>query len=38
MRPAIDRKARVWTVVLGPDGKLRAELDARRAAGLKLAA
>ena len=26
---SIDPKARVWTVRIGPDGKLRAELDAR---------
>jgi hypothetical protein len=25
----IDNKARVWTVTIGPDGKLRAELDPR---------
>ena len=25
----IDRKARVWAVTIGPDGKLRAELDAK---------
>lgn len=34
----IDRKARVWTVTLGRDGKLVAELDASRAARLKRAA
>ena len=34
----IDRKARVWTVTLGRDGKLVAELDARRVARLKRAA
>jgi hypothetical protein len=34
-RDMIDRKARVWTVTLGRDGKLVAELDARRAASLK---
>ena len=34
----IDRKARVWTVTLGPDGKLRWELDPERAAKLKIAA
>jgi hypothetical protein len=34
----IDRKARVWTVTLGPDGKLRAETDPKRLAALKLAA
>jgi hypothetical protein len=34
----IDRKARVWTVTLGADGKLVAELDSKRAARLKLAA
>jgi hypothetical protein len=34
----IDRKARVWTVTIGPEGKLVVELDARRAARLKLAA
>ena len=34
----IDRKARVWTVSLGADGKLVAEFDTRRAAQLKLAA
>ena len=32
------RKARVWTVTLGRDGKLAAELDAKRIAALKLAA
>jgi hypothetical protein len=30
----IHDKARVWTVTLGPDGKLRAELDPRRVAAL----
>ena len=25
----IDTKARVWTVTLGPDGKLQSELDPR---------
>jgi hypothetical protein len=34
----IDRKARVWIVTLGPDGKLVAELDPRRIAKLRLAA
>jgi hypothetical protein len=34
----IDHKARVWTVTLGPDGKLVAELDVSRAAKLKRAA
>ena len=34
----IDRKARVWTITLGRDGKLVAELDAGRAARLKRAA
>lgn len=37
-RDTIDRKARVWTVTLGRDGKLAAELDAKRIAALKLAA
>jgi hypothetical protein len=37
-RQAIDRKARVWTITLGADGKLVAELDPRRLASLKLAA
>lgn len=35
---SIDTKARVWTITLGKDGKLRAELDARRVALLKKAA
>jgi len=35
---SIDRKARVWTVTLGADGKLVAEPDRRRIARLKLAA
>ena len=30
----IDDKARVWTVMLGPDGKLKAELDPQRLAAL----
>ena len=34
----IDRKARVWTVTLGRDGKLVAKLDAKRVAALRLAA
>ena len=34
----IDRKARVWTITLGIDGKLVSELDAGRAARLKRAA
>jgi hypothetical protein len=34
----IDRKARVWTVTLGADGKLVAEVDATRVTRLKLAA
>ena len=34
----IDRKARVWTITLGRDGKLVAELDTRRIAALKRAA
>ena len=34
----IDRKARVWTITLGRDGKLVAELDASRAAKLERAA
>jgi hypothetical protein len=38
IRDTIDPKARVWTVTIGPDGKLRAELDPKRAARLKLAA
>jgi hypothetical protein len=33
-----DRKARVWTVTLGADGKLVAKLDPRRAAALNRAA
>jgi hypothetical protein len=37
-RDAIDPKARVWTITLGKDGKLVAELDANRAAKLKRAA
>jgi len=37
-RDAIDRKARVWTVTLGRDGKLVAELDPERVATLRLAA
>ena len=37
-RATIDPKARVWTVTLGRDGKLVAELDARRVARLKRAA
>jgi hypothetical protein len=37
-RDAIGPKARVWTVTLGPDGRLVAQLDAKRAASLKLAA
>ena len=35
---SINRTARVWTVSLGADGKLVAELDTKRAAKLKLAA
>ena len=31
----IDPKARVWTVTLGPDGKLKAEPDPRRLATLR---
>jgi hypothetical protein len=31
----IDPKARVWTVTLGPDGKLREELDHERLAALR---
>jgi hypothetical protein len=27
----MDRKARVWTVTLGPNGELRAEIDPQRA-------
>jgi hypothetical protein len=30
----IDDKARIWTVSLGPDGKLIAQLDVRRLAAL----
>jgi len=30
----IDHKARVWTITLGPDGKLREELDPERLAAL----
>jgi hypothetical protein len=30
----IDPKARVWTITLGPDGKLRAEVDPARAGTL----
>ena len=37
-RDAIDPKARVWTITLGKDGKLIAELDAKRAAKLSQAA
>jgi hypothetical protein len=37
-RDKIDRKARVWTVTLGRDGRLAAELDAKRVAALRLAA
>ena len=36
-RDTIDRKARVWTVTLGRDGKLVAKLDAKRVAALRLA-
>lgn len=35
---AIDRKARVWTVRLGADGKLLAELDPKRIGKLRPAA
>ena len=38
MTDTIDSKARVWTITLGKDGKLVAELDARRVAALKQAA
>lgn len=34
MHDNIDPKARVWTVTLGPDGKLRAQLDPQRLAAL----
>jgi hypothetical protein len=32
---SIDPKARVWIVTLGPDGKVRAELDRQRLAALQ---
>lgn len=32
---SIDPKARVWAVTIGPDGKLRAELDRERLAALR---
>ena len=38
MTDTIDSKARVWTITLGKDGKLRAELDPKRVAKLKKAA
>jgi hypothetical protein len=34
----VDPKARVWTVTVGADGKLRCALDPKRVAKLKLAA
>lgn len=37
-RDEVDRKARVWTVTLGANGKLVAELDPKRVERLKLAA
>ena len=38
MTATIDPKARVWTITLGKDGKLVAELDTKRVAELKKAA
>ena len=38
MTATLDPKARVWTITLGKDGKLVAELDPRRLEQLKKAA